>query len=147
MDWFRFKECSLPLIEPLELFCPTGDWTLLWPRLFACASSFEVTLLHMSNIRCVYIIINGKCEALVTFVTFAVAVVVALVAAAVDWWNSYSYSCSYGYVHLLSVVATADEHGHSHRRPYAAYAQSFSFLLLFAAEWIRYFGFLFFVNM
>jgi len=39
----------------------------------------------MSNIRCVYIIINGKCEALVTFVTFAVAVVVALVAAAVDW--------------------------------------------------------------
>lgn len=111
---------ALPLMEPLELFCPAGDWTLLWPRLFACASSFEVTLLHMSNIRCVYIIISGKCEALVTFQTFAGAVA-DVVAAAVDWWNSCNCSCSY--VHLVSVDATADEHGHSHRRPYAAYAQ------------------------
>lgn len=50
----------LPFIDPLELLCP-GDCTLLCPKLFACASSLHVTLLHMSNIRCVYIIVNCCC--------------------------------------------------------------------------------------
>lgn len=46
----------LPFIDPLELFCP-GDCTLLCPKVFACASSLDVTLFHISNIRCVYIIV------------------------------------------------------------------------------------------
>lgn len=60
---------------------------------------------------------NAKCEALVTFVTFAVA---DDDVAAVDWPNSY--------VHLVSVVATANT-ARTHTpslmpRAYEAYAQS-----------------------